>query len=567
MTYAEAAAILTGPGGPFELAKEVVNGRTVNVFKARERSMREKVANAAAHGDKEFLVDGDTRISFKEFAQLTWGAAHALTHEFGAQRGDRIAILSYNRAEWLVALFGAASAGACSVGLNGWWATEEILYGLNDSGARYLIVDGLLFDRVKPILDQVKTLETVFYIGANPPPGTVPIQRLLQRRSDPPTTPIAEDDPFVILYTSGTTGRSKGCITTHRGTIAQVQGIAYARALFVLRETARTGVTPPPPAAPAQLLTSPLFHVAGLHSNVCAAFGAASKLVFGPPKFDPEITLQLIEREKISTWTAIPTLLSRLLDYPGLQNHDLSSLVGLSTGGAPTAPETIDRANALLKTKPRLSTSYGLTEVHGMATIIGGDDYQTHKNSVGRPTPVVEVRIVDDDGRDLPIGKPGQILLGGPTLTPGYWQRPRETAQTIIDGWLHTGDIGYFDDEGFLYISDRAKDMIIRGGENVYCVEIENCLAEHPEIIEAGVIGVPDRDLGERVKAFVLRKPGSQLTAADTQAHVARRLARFKVPSEIEFLNEPLPRNPAGKILKNVLRKTGSVSFPPDSHL
>jgi long-chain acyl-CoA synthetase len=239
----------------------------------------------------------------------------------------------------------------------------------------------------------------------------------------------------------------------------------------------------------------------------------------------------------------------------------------LSTGGAPTAPETIDRANALLKTKPRLSTSYGLTEVHGMATIIGGDDYQTHKNSVGRPTPVVEVRIVDEDGRDLPVGKPGQILLGGPTLTPGYWQRPRETAQTIIDGWLHTGDIGYFDDEGFLYISDRAKDMIIRGGENVYCVEIENCLAEHPEIIEAGVIGVPDRDLGERVKAFVLRKPGSQLTAADTQAHVARRLARFKVPSEIEFLNEPLPRNPAGKILKNVLRKTGSVSFPPDSHL
>jgi long-chain acyl-CoA synthetase len=567
MTYAEAAAILTGPGGPFELAKEVVNGRTVNVFKSRERSMREKVANAAAHGDKEFLVDGDTRISFKEFAQLTWGAAHALTHEFGAQRGDRIAILSYNRAEWLVALFGAASAGACSVGLNGWWATEEILYGLNDSGARYLIVDGLLFDRVKPILDQVKTLETVFYIGANPPPGSVPIQRLLQRRSDAPTAPIAEDDPFVILYTSGTTGRSKGCITTHRGTIAQVQGIAYARALFVLRETARTGVAPPPPAAPAQLLTSPLFHVAGLHSNVCAAFGAASKLVFGPPKFDPEITLQLIEREKISTWTAIPTLLSRLLDYPGLQNHDLSSLVGLSTGGAPTAPETIDRANALLKTKPRLSTSYGLTEVHGMATIIGGDDYQTHKNSVGRPTPVVEVRIVDENGRDLPVGKPGQILLGGPTLTPGYWQRPRETEQTIIDGWLHTGDIGYFDDEGFLYISDRAKDMIIRGGENVYCVEIENCLAEHPEIIEAGVIGVPDRDLGERVKAFVLRKPGSQLTAADTQAHVARRLARFKVPSEIEFVTDPLPRNPAGKILKNVLRKSGSVSFPPDSHL
>jgi long-chain acyl-CoA synthetase len=567
MDHAEAAAILQAAGSPFELAKELVGGRECTVFKTRERSMREKIANAHVHGDKEFLVYGDWRITFKEFIELTWGAAHALQDEFGVKRHDRIAILAYNRPEWLIALFGGASIGAISVGLNGWWTTDEVLYGLTDSGSRFLIVDDLLYERVKPILSQVKGLETIFYIGDNAPEGTVSIQRLLQRRSDAPTTPIEEDDPFVILYTSGTTGRAKGCITTHRGTLAQVQGIFYNTFVHLLFKSAKEGTPPTLPASPSTLLTSPLFHVAGLHSTVCASITAGSRLVFGPPKFDPEFTLKTLQDEKVTSWMAIPTLLQRLLDHPKLHDYDLSELIMISTGGAPTAPETIEKANALLKAKPSLATSYGLTEVHGMATSIGGDEYLARKNSVGRPTPVVDVRIVDDGGRDMKVGRPGQILLGGPTVTPGYWGRPEETKLTVIDGWLHTGDIGYFDADGYLYISDRAKDMIIRGGENVYCVEIENCLADHPEIVEAAVIGVPDRDLGERVKAVVLRSAGSQLTASDVKAHVAKSLAKFKVPEEVEFTNDPLPRNPAGKILKNILRKTGTVSFPPDSHL
>ncbi|HKU44508.1 MAG TPA: class I adenylate-forming enzyme family protein [Polyangiales bacterium] len=567
MDHAEAAAILQAAGSPFELAKEEVAGRLCTVFKTRERSMREKIANALVHGDKEFLVYGDWRITFKDFVQLTWGAAHALSDEFGAQRHDRIAILAYNRPEWLIALFGGASMGAISVGLNGWWNTDEILYGLTDSGSRFLIVDDLLYPRVEPILSQVKTLETVFYIGENPPPGTVSIQRLLQRRTDAPTQPIAEDDPFVILYTSGTTGRAKGCITTHRGTVAQVQGILYNAFVGLLFKSAKEGTPPTLPASPSTLLTSPLFHVAGLHSTVCTSITAGSRLVFGPPKFDPELTLQLMEREKVTSWMAIPTLLQRLLDSPKLHDYDLSQLMMVSTGGAPCAPETVERANTLLKTKPSFATSYGLTECHGMATSIGGDEYLAHKNSVGRPTPIVEVRVVDEQGRDVKPGRPGQILLGGSTITPGYWGRAEETKQTIVDGWLHTGDIGYFDTEGNLYISDRAKDMIIRGGENVYCVEIENVLAEHPDIVEAAVIGIPDRDLGERVKAIVVVSGRAQLTAADVKSHVAKHLAKFKVPEEVEFTRDPLPRNPAGKILKNILRKTGTVSFPPDSAL
>ncbi|HET6340512.1 MAG TPA: class I adenylate-forming enzyme family protein [Polyangiales bacterium] len=567
MNHAEAAAILQAAGSPFELATETVNGRTAKVFKTRERSMREKIANATVHGDKIFLVYGDWRITFTEFIEYVWGAAHVLEDDFGVKRHDRIAILAYNRPEWLIALFGGASIAAISVGLNGWWTTDEVLYGLNDSGARYLIVDDLLWERVKPILPQAKSLETIFYIGDNPPEGTVSIKKLLVRRTDAPTAPLEEDDPFVLLYTSGTTGRAKGCITTHRGTVAQVQGIFYNTFVHLLFKSAKEGTPPTLPAAPATLLTSPLFHVAGLHSTVCASITAGSKLVFGPPKFDPEFALKTLQDEQVTSWMAIPTLLQRLLDYPKLQDYDLTSLTMISTGGAPTAPETVEKAHSLLKTKPSLATSYGLTETHGMATSIGGDEYLERKNSVGRPTPIVEIRVVDDKGNDVKPGRPGLILVGGPTVTPGYWGRAEETNQTVIDGWLHTGDIGYFDKDGYLYISDRAKDMIIRGGENVYCVEIENCLADHPEIVEAAVIGVPDRDLGERVKAVVLRTEGSQLNAADVKAHVAKQLAKFKVPEEVEFTKDPLPRNPAGKILKNILRNTGTVSFPPDSHL
>lgn len=565
MTHAEADALLQAAGSPFELTTERVLGRDVKVFKTRERSMREKVANAAVHGAKEFLIYEGQRTTFTEFVELTWGAAHALLDDYGLKRHDRVGILAYNRPEWLIALFGVASAGGITVGLNGWWTTEELVYGLNDSGCRFLIVDELLWQRVEPLLSQVPSLETVFFIGAVAPTGTVPITKLLVRRSDMPSVPIEEDDPFVILYTSGTTGRSKGCITTHRGTIAQVQSIVHAYFHGMLVRDGAVGVNIPD--NPGTLLTSPLFHVAGLHSMVCTSITSGSRLIFGPARFDAERVLALIEREGVTNWMAIPTLLQRLLDCPALENHDLSTLQVISTAGAPMPPELADRAHKTLQTKPNLATSYGLTEVHGMASSIAGEEYLARKTSVGRPSPLVDVRIVDDAGKDVPVGRPGQILLGGATVTPGYWNRPQESAKTVVDGWLHTGDIGYIDAEGYLYISDRAKDMVIRGGENVYCVEVENVLAQHPQIVEAAVFGVPDRDLGEHVKAVVVRRPGSQLTEADVKAHVASHLAKFKVPEEVELTWDPLPRNPAGKLLKNILRKTGSASFPPDTHL
>jgi len=557
-SYEQVVAGLTGPGGLFEIVSETMNGRPIRTFKNREKSLREKIANVAVRGDQDFLIQGDRRISYGEFAQRVWGASRALT-EHGLSHGDRLAVLSYNCPDWLIALFGATSIGAIGVGLNGWWATEEIEYGLNDSGSRMLVVDERLYPRVEPLLGKIDSLEKVFYIGDDPPPGTLPVADLIEPYEHPPTVPIDEDDPFVILYTSGTTGRSKGCITTHRGTISQVLGVVFSS----VAGAASGGATPLPEGGgpPASLLSSPLFHVGGLHSGVCVGMTVGAKLVFLEGKFDPERCMQLIEREKISLWGAIPTMLHRVVHSPNVEKYDLSSLRSVSFGGAPTPPETIEKAREVLPIEPSFANAYGLTETHGVATLNGGKDLLARKTSVGRPLPFLDMKIQNEAGEEVPQGQLGELLIYGPTITPGYWNRPDATAETVVDGWLLSGDLGYVDAEGFYFVVDRAKDMILRGGENVYCTEIENCLADHPEISEAAVVGVPDPEMGERVKAIVHRVPGSQLSEGAVQAHVAEHMARFKVPEFVEFTDDPLPRNAAGKLLKNALRGKGAVPF------
>jgi long-chain acyl-CoA synthetase len=559
MTWDEIVGRLTGPGGLFEVVVEEVAGRPIKNWKNRERSLREKIANAGLRGDATCMVQGARRIRYRDFARLTFGAAHRLAGAHGLRKGDRLAVLSYNCPDWLIALFGAVSAGGIGVGLNGWWTTEEIEYGLADSGSRFLVVDERLWPRVAPLAGKLDALEKIFYIGAEPPPGTISIGDLLVPADAIPTVPIDEDDPFVILYTSGTTGRSKGCITTHRGTIAQVIGI-----LFTGVAGAMSGGATPLGGGEGQiasLLTSPLFHVGGLHSGFCASITGGAKLVFSEGRFDPEQVMRLIQEERATTWGAIPTMLHRVVHHPRVGAYDLSSLRAVSFGGAPTPPETIAKAREVLGIAPSFANAYGLTETHGVATVNGGKDLAERATSVGRPIPVLELEIVDEEGKALQEGRLGELRMRGATITPGYWNRPDATAETIRDGWLHTGDLGYRDPDGFFFVVDRAKDMIIRGGENVYCVEIENCLADHPEIDEAAVVGVADAELGERVKAIVRRVPGSRLAPEAVRAHVAAHLASFKVPEVVEFTSEPLPRNPAGKLLKNLLRGQGGVPF------
>jgi len=559
-SYEDVVARLTGAGAPFEIVMETVRGLPMKNFKNRERTLRDKIRNCGLRGETTALVQGERRISYRDVARLAFGAAAGLRDGFGLRRGDRLAILAYNSPDWLLTMFGATAIGGIAVGLNGWWTSEEIEYGLTDSGSRFLVVDERLWPRVEPLAGRIPSLERIFFIGERPPRGTVPIDELLVPSDVVPEDEIDEDDPFVILYTSGTTGRPKGCITTHRGTVTQVLGIVFSS---VVGATLGGANPIPTTGQPANLLTSPLFHVGGIHSGVCTALTAGSKLVFTEGRFDAEQAMQLIEREKVTIWGAIPTMLHRVVHHPKVRDYDLSSLRAVSFGGAPTPPETIEKAREVLAIEPSFTNAYGLTETSGVATLNGGKDLLGRRTSIGRPIPVLDMKIVDADGRERGAGELGELWIYGPTVTPGYWNRPEATAETVRDGWLRTGDVGYRDPEGFWFVVDRAKDMVIRGGENVYCVEIENCLADHPEIDEAAIVGVPDPELGERVKAIVRRVAGSTLSEDAVRRHVAAHLASFKVPEIVAFSDAPLPRNAAGKLLKNLLRGSGPVSIDP----
>jgi long-chain acyl-CoA synthetase len=561
-SHDEVLAQLTGPGAPFELRIEQVRGRPMRNFAKRPRSLIALVAQAAGHGEHEFLVQGDRRISYAEFARLVQGTALRL-RAMGLQKGDRLAILSYNSIDYVICVFAAASLGSISVSLNGWWVEAELDHALRDSGSRFLMVDERLYPRVRRLIGEIEGLEKVFFSGSAAPEGTIPLAGLIEPREVmTPLEEIHEDDAFVILYTSGTTGRPKGCITTHRGTITQVMGILLHGMLATA--LGEVGPLPTDGSQPSALIVAPMFHVAGIHTSLCTAMAAGAKVVLNEGRFDPDQVFGLIEREKVSTWSAIPTLLHRAVHSPNIGRYDLSSLTRISFGGAPIAAETMARAREVFPIAPGMTNGYGITETHGIVMLNGGSQLERKPTSVGRPQAFFDAKLMDEEGREVADGQLGELCLYGPTVTPGYWNRPDATAESIRDGWLHTGDLAYRDADGDYHIVDRAKDMIIRGGENVYCVEIENCLAEHPEIDEAAIIGVEDPELGERVKAVVRLSKGAALDEDGVRLHVAAHLAAFKVPEFVAFTDSPLPRNPAGKLMKDQLRGLGTGVFDPD---
>ena len=563
-TSAEVEALLTGPGGAFEVVTEEVRGIPMKVFKGRMKSLREITGMARMRGDETFLVYGDRRISFGDFIDRADSVSATLL-EHGVARGDRVAVLSANNPEWCMAFWGTVDIGAILVGLNGWWKTDEILYGLEDSGAKVLIADKARFERIAGELGDIKTLEAVFLIDCDPAdvgddPRLHRFDELLQKPgSGTPTVEIDEDDAAVIFYTSGTTGRPKGAISTHRSMISNLQGTLYSSIAGSMINPDAALLSSSTPNA--SLLTSPLFHVAGCHSGLVVGLIAGIKIVMPVGRFDPEEAMRLIQEEKITVWAAVPTMVWRVVEHPARHDYDLSSVTAMAYGGSPSAAELQRQIAETFPNVKSTSNAYGLTESSSAVTVNSGRENAERPDSVGRPLPVIDVRIVGEGGKDVPVGGTGEVWIKGPHIMPGYWNKPEATAESITDGWLHTGDLGHVDEDGFLYITDRAKDMIIRGGENVYSVEIENRLVEHPDILDAAVLGVPHPTLGEEVKAVVEVAAGCALTEADVKAWVAETLANFKVPAYVEFTNDKLPRNASGKLLKNVLRGEGEVSF------
>jgi long-chain acyl-CoA synthetase len=573
---ADIRAQLTGPGGPFEIVTEQIDGHEIKVFKERFPNLRVVAQFAAAHGDKEFLVYGDRRITFSDFLAASNSVSNALL-DAGVGRGDRVAVLAQNCPEWCMAFWGTVDIGAVLVGLNGWWNTDEIVYGLEDSGAKVLVVDAKRYARIADAVDGIDTLERVYLTDADPAdisggapsPKLASFDELLGAPTAAfPEVDIDEADHAVIFYTSGTTGRPKGAISTHRSMVANLQNTVFLLTAGSMAQAAAADGGPdggaslaPAGGQPVALFTAPLFHVAGCHSTLVVGMMGGIRLVMLEGKFDPVTALSLIESEQVTLWTAVPTMVWRVCEAPERHDYDTSTVTSVSFGGSPSADEMQRRVRETFPNLKATTNAYGLTESSSAATALTGEDCLRKPDSVGLPMPTVDIAIAAPDGTHLRPGETGEVLLRGPIIMPGYWNKPEATASTVIDGWLHTGDVGHLDDEGYLYITDRAKDMLIRGGENIYCVEIENRLVEHDAIADAAVIGVPHDSLGEEVKAVIEVAPGTDPSDGEIQEWVAMTLAPYKVPTYIERWDGKLPRNASGKLLKNVLRGEGHVSF------
>ncbi|MFG1878295.1 class I adenylate-forming enzyme family protein [Sphaerisporangium sp. NPDC049003] len=550
VTHDQVQAQLTGPGQLFEMDEVEIRGTKLRTWKHAPTTFRALLENSRFHGDKVFLVYEDERITYEEHYRRAATLARRLVEDYGVSKGDRVAIAMRNYPEWVVAFSATLATGAIAVPLNAWWTTPELEYGLSDSGAKVAVVDG---ERAERLRDTAVPLIVTRSAGELPPGAREFADVLGEVRADvalPAVEPDAED-PATIFYTSGTTGHPKGALGSHRNLGQSPMTVAYA----LLRSIAMAGKDPASAASTRRitLLTVPLFHVTGCFAVMTATMFAGGGLVL-MYKWDPGLALQLIERERVTILTGVPTNAWQLLSHPDFGKYDISSLGGVSYGGAPAPPKLLERINDQLP-KRQASNGYGMTETTALAIYNSGPTYLAKPDSIGLPLAVCDVRISDPLGNELPSGEVGELCMRGPNVIMGYWNRPDATAQTFVDGWLHTGDLARVDEEGFVYIVDRAKDMVIRGGENVYCAEVEAALFEHPAIDDAAVIGIPDEELGEQVGAVVRLKPGVPATAEELRSFLSGVLAPFKIPVRFWFRDAELPRNPGGKILKTHLRK------------
>ncbi len=563
MSVADAHALMTSPGTPFEVTEAEIRGLKMRVWKEAKNSLRELFAMAKEHGDHEFVVFEDDRLSYRDFHKAASALAHKLKDEYGIQKGDRVAIAMRNYPEWPIAFFAGASIGAIMVPLNSWWTGEELEYGLEDSGTSLVFADG---ERAHVISAFAKRLGIKSVIAARAgklPDSDARIEHfadVLCKHDDyaslpdqePPHVDLVPEDDATIMYTSGTTGRPKGALGTHRNICGNVVGLGIAP----VRQLLRYGQPLPDVAnlpKRASLISVPLFHATGLHAILCGTLNGGHKLVM-MFKWDPTRALELIEREKINSFGGVPAMVWQVVEHPDFDKFDTSSIESIGYGGAPAAPELVEKIKKLFPTSSA-ANGYGLTETSAASSQNAGLEYIAKPESCGPAIPVCDVKVVDEKGNTLPTGEVGELWIYGPNVVKEYWNKPEATAETFTDGWLHSGDLARIDEEGFIYILDRAKDMLIRGGENVYCVEVEDALYSHDDVMDAAVIGIPHKVLGEEVGAVIQVTPGSSVTEGDLQAFVRQHLAAFKVPVKIELRTEPLPRNANGKILKRQLRE------------
>jgi long-chain acyl-CoA synthetase len=569
LSIREADAQLTAPGQVFETDRIAINEIETTIWKNAPANLRQVLDLSLSHAAQEFLVYERQRLTFDEHYRIASTLSQRLI-EVGVAKGDRVAIIARNLPQWVSAFWGASASGAVVVPLNAWWSSEELVYGLADSGSSVAFVDEERFDRLRSVLAGLETLSTVVVIGDGPTtpreelPGirVVSFEEFLGEVSPTAAAPdvsIGPDDDATMFYTSGTTGRPKGAVGTHRNALTNMMSMFYV----VQRSTMRFGADESDgdrANVSAFLLNVPLFHATGCLSVMIPNTAAGGKLVM-THHFDARQALELIATERITNIGGVPTIAMQILDHPDFASYDTSSIRSVSYGGAPAPPELVKRIRAAFRLG-QPGNGYGLTETSAAVTMNAGPDYVARPESCGTPLPVCEVAIVpegyggDEPGDELAQGPEvvGELWIKGPNVVRGYWRKPDDTAKSFTKGWLHSGDIARIDDEGFVYIVDRAKDMIIRGGENVYSVLVESAIFELPDVADCAVVGLPHPTLGEEVAAVIVLRPGRTMEAEEVTRHVAQRIARFAAPTRVFFRSSALPRNPQGKVLKRELR-------------
>lgn len=568
MTRNEAIELLSSKGSRLEVAIKAINGVKYQVYHGEIKTLRDLYEVNAEDDETTLLVYENNRFSFRGTYLKSVNLAWRLKEEFGIQKGDRIAIASRNYPEWCMAYMAITAMNCIAVALNAWWSGEELLYGLQDSGAKLVFADAERIERLRPLISDID-LQLVAIRPAGADPET-DIATLFE--GDQTTFPPVEIDPednATILYTSGSTGKPKGVLSSHRAVLTPVVAWVYTMGIEVFTTLPQTELGPwkqwlfqetdtlpeidpkcgltPAPEIPGMLLTFPLFHVSGLIVQFLASVLWLRKLVI-MKKWNPEKALELIEREKLTAFDGVPTQSWDLINSPDFEKRDTSTLLNISAGGA---KRPVEQAKQIENSFDRSlgAAGYGLTETNGLGTSISGEDYVDRPASIGRPLePFVEIEIRDHSGNSLLPNNEGEVCIKSCALFAGYWNKPDATADVFRDGWFRTGDLGYLDEEGFVFITGRAKNIVIRGGENIGCDEVEEVLHEHPAIFEAVVFGLPDERLGEILGARVMVAPGQTTDEDELKWYVGTRLAKFKVPAVIWLQTDPLPRIASGKV-------------------
>ena len=551
-------AEMTGAESMFAVGEIEVRGETLKTFTNAPANLGDVWGLAAMHGDKTYLIYEDESWSYSEAYAETASIVNWM-HANDIQQGDRVALAFRNYPEWMLLYWALTSAGITVVGMNAWWVTDEMQYGLEDSAPKAFIADVERLDRVLPVRDQFPDMKLIGLRLPEPIDGVIDYAELKNHGGEMPKIAVDGDEDACIFYTSGTTGRPKGAQLTQRGCVLNLMNVAFMSAASNAAEARANGTEDQLPApgegpAPTMLVTTPLFHVTANNCVVQPATLAGGTLIF-MYKWEAGEALKIIDLHKVTNVSGVPVMAREIIMHPDFEKYDTSSLVTLGGGGAQLQPDLVGKIDSALE-NGQANTGYGMTETCGLITAVVGAFFLDRPESCGPLVPTLEGKVIDADGNDLPQGEVGELCVKGANVIKGYLNREEATAESIQGGWLRTGDIARIDDEGFVFIVDRAKDMVLRGGENIYCAEVESALFKHDKVAECTVFGVEDERLGEEVGAAVMVVEGETLSADELREHCAKLLANFKIPRYIWLRTEKLPRNASGKFLKRELSDT-----------